>query len=280
MRQAVGIDVGGSTLRAALVDESGRVVASVKELLRERDPQSVVALAAELLTRITPAQTTLPIGVGVAAQLWVHEGRVAVAPNLGWRDVPYGAMLRARFGRPVRLVNDLDAITAGEAAAGAARGERDVLCIFLGTGLGMGAIVQGQLIEGADGLATELGHIKIEAIDTGRLCGCGQRGCLEAYTSGRHLPALFVEKLAAGLESPLADQAHADPTSLTADVLERAVVAGDAAATALWIEIGERLARALGNVVALLNPRVLGRGGGVLFAAPTLPRHIRWRLGA
>ncbi|MEZ4273105.1 MAG: ROK family protein [Myxococcota bacterium] len=107
-------------------------------------------------------------------------------------------MLAAQFGRPVRLVNDLNAICAGEAAVGGGQGSHHVMCVFVGTGVGMGAVSHGRVVEGADGLATELGHIKVQSPETGRLCGCGGRGCLEAYTSGRHLPALLQQKIDAG----------------------------------------------------------------------------------
>lgn len=280
MKRAVGIDVGGTSLRAALVDARGEVIASVKNPLADRTPGALVAATAALVEQLAPGDATMPIGVGLAAQLRVREGRVAVAPNLGWRDVPYGSMLRERFGRPVRLVNDLDAITMGEAGVGAARGERDVVCVFLGTGLGMGAVVQGQLLEGAEGLATELGHIKVESVDDGRVCGCGQRGCLEAYTSGRHLPSLLAQKIASGLACRLADAVRTTPEAVTADRIEAAIEAGDPACAALWDDIGERMARVLGNVVAVFNPRVLVLGGGVLFAAPRLRRRIEERLSA
>jgi len=274
MSLAVGVDLGGSTIRAALVDAQGKVVKHERLALTGRTPEAVVAQLLDLVRQLDPGATSLPTAIGVAAQLWVRTGVVAVAPNLGWFDVPLGALLARAFGHPVRLVNDLDAITVGEARQGAGRGERDVLCLFVGTGVGLGAVVQGLLFEGADGLATELGHTKIASPVTGRPCGCGERGCLEAYTSGRHLPERLVEVRARGLASPLLDSARGDLTKINAVTIEQAALAGDPAAVALWDDIGEKLGLAAANTVTLFNPRVLILGGGVLTSAPSLVQRL------
>jgi glucokinase len=274
MKLAVGVDLGGSTIRAALIAPDGQVVRSERLVLTGREPEAVVARVLELVRRLDPAAPSMPLAMGVAAQLWVRTGVVAVGPNLGWFDVPLGAMLAEAFGHPVRLVNDLDAITVGEARRGAGRGERDVLCLFVGTGVGLGAVVQGLLIEGADGLATELGHTKIESPTTGRPCGCGERGCLEAYTSGRHLPERLVEIHGSGFASSLLAAAGGDLGKVNALTIEQAALAGDPAAVALWNDIGEKLGIAAANTVTLFNPRVLVLGGGVLTMAPSLVQRV------
>jgi glucokinase len=269
----VGVDLGGSTIRAALVDALGQVTRAERLVLTGRAPEAVVAQVLELVRRLDPTAPSLRAAVGVAAQLWVRTGVVAIAPNLGWFDVPLGALLAQAFGHPVRLVNDLDAITVGEARRGAGSGERDVLCLFVGTGVGLGAVVQGLLFEGADGLATELGHTKIASPSTGRLCGCGERGCLEAYTSGRHLPERLAE-LGRGLASPLLESARGDVAKINAVTIEQAALAGDPAAVALWDDIGEKLGVAAANTVTLFNPRILILGGGVLTSAPSLVQRV------
>jgi glucokinase len=270
MSWALGIDLGGTTARAALVDERGEVVRAERHVLTARAPQAVIDQLLGLARRLDGSAPRLPAAMGIAGELWLRTGVVAVAPNLGWFDVALGDLLASAFGHPVRLVNDLDAITVGEARRGAGRGERDVLCIFVGTGVGMGAICQGLLLEGADGLATELGHIKVASPGDGRLCGCGERGCLEAYTSGRHLPELLMDKARAGLPSPLAESARGDPSQLNAATIEAAACSGDAAARALWEDIAQKLGVATASMVTVLNPRVLVLGGGVLTLAPSL----------
>lgn len=271
---ALGVDVGGTHLRVALVTPQGSIVRSVRQQLVERSPEEILDQLERGVEALKPPPGALPLGIGLAAQIWTSTGTVAVAPNLGWRNVPFGAMLRARFGPHVRMVNDLNAIAVGEARYGSGAGTADLVCIFVGTGVGMGAVCAGHVLEGANGLATELGHIKVASPLTGRLCGCGERGCLEAYTSGRYLPELFAEKIQAGLQSPLWDAHGGDLKGIDAEALDRAYSQGDAAAIALWEDVSTHLARAVGDVVTLFNPRVVVWGGGVLAWAPALKARV------
>lgn len=274
MNMAIGVDIGGTSLRAALVDPSGNILASRKQRIEQRDPEALLNVLEALTKDLKATDRKIPMAVGLAAITKISTGTVVVAPNLDWHDVKFGPMLNQRFGRNVRLINDLDAITAGEAKCGAGRNEENVIFVFAGTGIGMGAMVQGTVLEGAEGLATEFGHIKIESVDTGRLCGCGQRGCLEAYTSGRHLPELFQEKVRQGLKSSLFDAFSDDIDSITPDRIEQAAHNGDAAALALWEDVAKRLGYAMGNLVTVFNPTVLVLGGGVLSRAPSLQSKI------
>ncbi len=267
---AVGIDVGGSSVRAGLVDERGAVVQGLKEGIGVREPEAFVRWLLTVAERLGPEAARAPVAVGFAAQLLVDTGTLAVAPNFGWVDVPMGPMLARAFGRPVRLVNDLDAITYGEARRGAGAGSKDVTCVFVGTGVGMGALAHGRLLEGQNGLATEIGHTKIASPESGRLCGCGERGCLEAYTSGRHLPDLYAQKVAEGARGLLWEELGGALDGINAGTLEGAAKRGDTAARALFAEVADRLGMAIANAVTLLNPGILILGGGVLDSAPSL----------
>jgi glucokinase len=267
---ALGIDVGGTHLRAALVDTRGNIVRLVRRKIEDKDPKSLLDAMDAAKADLDYGHQYVPMGLGIAAQIWLESGVIALAPNLGWRDVPFGAMLEERFGQPVRMVNDLNAIAFGESVCGAGEGTHDMVCVFVGTGVGMGAVAGGRVVEGADGMATELGHVKVDSVLTGRTCGCGERGCLEAYASGRHLPALVLAKHKEGLSSALCDQYIDTPVHLTADRIDEAAQAGDKACQALWIDIAEILGQSIGNTVTLFNPRVLVLGGGVLTSAPSL----------
>jgi glucokinase len=267
---ALGIDVGGTHLRAALVDARGNIVRLVRRKLDDKDPKSLLDAMEAAKNDLDYGHQFVPMGLGIAGQIWLGNGVVALAPNLGWRDVPFGAMLEQRFGQPVRMVNDLNAIAFGESICGAGEGTQDMICVFVGTGVGMGAVAGGRVVEGADGMATELGHIKVDSVLTGRTCGCGERGCLEAYASGRHLPALVTAKHQEGLHSDWVASCQDDPKKLTADRIDEHAAAGDKACQALWIDIAEILGQAIGNTVTLFNPRVLVLGGGVLTSAPSL----------
>lgn len=274
MSLAIGVDVGGTSLRAGLVDEHGCVMRAARRRIEGRDPPSFLEELRALVAELGDGTVKLPMAVGLAALTEINSGTVVVAPNLGWRDVPMGPMLSEAFGRRVRLVNDLDAITVGEAACGAGQGAANVVCLFVGTGVGMGAVVHGRVLEGHGGMATELGHVKVRSVETGRACGCGERGCLEAYASGRHLPELLAAKVSSGVRSRLLDEVGEDRALLTADRIEAAAGAGDPAAVELWKDVALELGRAAGMVVTLFNPSVLVLGGGVLLAAPSLQQGV------
>lgn len=269
MSRAVAVDLGGTNVRAAVVSQSGGVLESTRELVGEREPRALAGQIARLVTTLGAAGDH-PVTVAVAGSVWIETGVVLNAPNLGWREVPFASLLSEALGRRVRLVNDLNAIAYGEALVGAGRGAADVCCLFIGTGVGMGAVVGGRLLEGADGLAPELGHVKVASADVGRLCGCGQRGCVEAYVSGRHLPELLLEKVAGGAASELVAAAKDLVNPLRADAIDAAARRGDPAAVQLWDEVAERIAWAMGLCIMTLNPRVLVLGGGVLGSAPRL----------
>jgi glucokinase len=259
MSFSLGVDLGGTTARAAVVDRrDGRVIASAKETWTSRTVEAVVAGTAHLvneLARAHPEATGL-IGVGFAGML---RGSVVVnAPNLGWREVDFGGPLSAAVGRPVRLVNDLSAAAWGEFSAGAAKGSTDSFTVFVGTGVGSAIISSGALMLGSSQVAGEFGHTKLMA-EGGRRCGCGQDGCLEAYVGGAKLAEWMKEE---GLSGGAAD-------------LEALAASGDATAKRLYEYAAGQLALSIANQVTVLNPGVLVLGGGVLSRCPGMVERIR-----
>ena len=265
---AIGIDLGGTNARVALVSAPGKIERIAKVKLSDRSPQAVADLLAQQVSTLLreASRETLPVGVGMAAQMLRGTGRVALAPNLGWRDVPFAAMLHERLGVTPSLMNDLGAAAWGEACAGAARGERDVILVFVGTGVGSALIFDGRLYTGGGGVAGEVGHMKV--VPRGRRCGCGELGCLEAYVSGRNLEARIRERLEGGAQTRLTAGAGAWD-------LEQAAQQGDGLARELWEEAAELLAVALGNLCTALNPRRLILGGGVLLGCPGLREKVK-----
>lgn len=282
-RLALGIDLGGTNARAAVVDTaSGAIVAVRKELLIERGAEPVVRVAATL-AKGAAADAGIDLaslgtaGVGVAGQCLGATGIVVNAPNLGWRNVSVGAMLAQALGRPVRVANDLSAAAVGEHAFGAARGVSDALVVFVGSGIGAGLVLAGRLFEGAYGVAGELGHTKVRPPRPGqkeRICGCGEWGCLEAYAGGVNLAARVREDVNAGLAERVKALAGSDTNVSTATV-EAAYEAGDLYARELWGEIGALLGRQIANATTLLNPARVVLGGGVLNGCPNLARIVR-----
>jgi glucokinase len=216
--------------------------------------------------------------VGVAGQCLGASGLVLNAPNLGWRGVALGSMLQEALGVPARVANDLSAAAWGEMCFGAARGFSDVVLVFVGTGVGSGLILGGRLHEGAQGVAGELGHVKVRPPRPGtfpRRCGCGQTGCLEAYTSGANIAARVREELAAGAASAIRDLVEGDLSRVDAGAVEDAFALGDRYAEGLWAEVAELLGTAIANVVTLLNPARVILGGGVLIRCARLEALVR-----
>jgi glucokinase len=240
----------------------------------------VARAAAEAATAAgRPLASFGSVGVGVAGQCLGSTGVVLNAPNLGWRDAPFGERLGAALGIPVRVANDLSVAAWGEQRFGAARGVLDVVLVFVGSGL----ILGGRLHEGGRGVAGELGHVKVRPLHPEtqpRRCGCGAVGCLEAYTSGVNIAARVREELAAGARSLVSDLVQGDLAQVSAGTVERASAQGDPFARALWDEVAELLGTAIANVVTLLNPSRVILGGGVLLGCPLLEERVRKRFDA
>lgn len=249
MSLRAGFDIGGTNARLALFDDDWNQVDATRERIRGRtQPQEVV----ETLAKMLDGRDVSSVGVGIAAQLGRSGEVVENSPNLGWRDVAFAKQLRKRLAGPeVRVVNDLSAIVWGEFTAGAITGVEDVLAVYVGTGVGGAIISGGELVEGTGGKAGEIGHVKVAV--GGRRCGCGQRGCVEAYAGGVHLESQ-VREIAPQFASDIGiDLKAAD---------EAAQAEGELAE--MWERVTDYLAISIANAVTLTNPRVLLLGGGIL----------------
>ncbi len=268
----IGIDLGGTNVRAATFEAgSWKPVDHVKEVVGDRrDPAAMVERIADHVQRLARGQPAT-VGIGIAAMLRDRIGTVANSPALRWHDVPFGTLLANRLGLQfqVGVYNDVNAIVWGESVAGAARGCRDVLGVYVGTGIGGGVIAGGQLVEGVSNCAGEIGHVKVRWDDTAVNCGCGQRGCVEAYCGGSYLLERIHAELRRGARSSVVKLAGSID-AVTPGHVDSAAGEGDPWALNLWTEIAPLLAVALGNAVAVLNPERLILGGGVLSRTPTL----------
>ena len=286
-RLTIGVDLGGTNARAAVVNaDTGELVSAHKESLHDRSPAAVVRVVAGAVAQAARA-AGIPVagsvGVGVAGQCLGRTGVVLNAPNLGWRDVAFGELLSAALGVHVRIANDLSVAAWGERCFGAAKGLDEVALVFVGSGVGAGLILGGRLHAGATGVAAEFGHIKVRPprpTTRPRVCGCGETGCLEAYTSGMNVAARVREELAAGARSSVRELAGGDLARVNASLVDEAARAGDPYARELWEEVAELLGTSIANLVTLLNPSRLILGGGVLLGAPALAGLVRGRLDA
>ncbi len=271
--RAVGVDFGGSNVRAALIDVATgqRLGADAKRAVPTDDKtvDHMVELVAQVVAEVDPHHERVGVGIGFAGMLRGWTGIVVNAPNFGWREVDFRGALRARVDPTLEMYNDLKAITYGEFRYGGARGTDDVLCVYVGTGVGSGIIARGRLYIGQSHLAGEIGHIKV--VPGGRLCGCGRHGCLEAYTSGRNIQKRAQEELSQGAHSLAVELAGA-VDKVHAGHLEDAAARGDAYACQLWDQVALHLGTSLANAVTLLNPARLVMGGGVWQKSPELRR--------
>lgn len=273
----IGVDLGGSNLRAAAFGgaDGATPIRSHRELVGDdRAPAAIVERVARTIERLAGGSTgPVTVGVGIAALLRDRRGTVAQSPHLRWRDVPFGELLGRRLGARYRLgvYNDVNAITWGETVAGAARGCRDVLAVYVGTGIGGGLIAGGQLVEGASNCAGEIGHTKVRWDKGAAPCMCGGRGCVEAYVGGRYLVARIRRELAdARVKTTVIERAGGSIDAVTPSHVDDAALDQDAWAVGLWTELAELLAVSLGNALAVLNSERLILGGGVLGRTPAL----------
>ena len=229
----------------------------------------MIATLQPLVARLTTsADTPLALGVACAGQIDPATGAVVYAPNLGWRDVPLGARLTEVFRIPVVVENDVRAAAWGEFVARAGGQGESLIAIFVGTGVGSGAVLNGTLWRGAGNAAGEVGHTQV--VSDGLPCRCGRHGCLEQYVSGSGFQRRFAAASKQGRSSRLVDVCGGDPSRLTALDVYTAAGAGDPLAHELWSDAVRFLTMATANYVTLLNPDVLVMGGGVMETVPAL----------
>ena len=291
---AIGIDIGGTNIRlglyrgiraAAEAARSGGEPGDRLEPIAERRervgddraPESVIARLADMIGGLLVeggcGDQPVPIGIGFAGMLRGDRGYVVASPNVGWTEVPFGDLLRARLGdrHRIEIENDANAIAWGEFQLGAGRGARDIVAVYVGTGIGGGAVSGGRLVSGS-GAALEIGHTKVVWDETARTCACGLRGCIEAYAGGELLSRRARAELAAGARSAAVDLAGSID-AVNPGHLDAAAADGDEYALDLWAEVGPLLGVALANAVTLFNPQRLILGGGVLSRTPVLREH-------
>ena len=271
-RYAVGIDLGGSKLRGGLLSSTGQLAGRIEVQTEAwKGPSSVLAKLKSVITRLLDSTDPARVaGIGIAAAGQIHPKTHAVvyAPNLEWENVPLRDEIESAFGMPVYVENDVRAAAWGEYRFGVGRGAESLIAVFVGTGVGSGAVVDGILLRGAGNAAGELGHTQV--VPDGVPCACGQRGCVEAYASGRGFARRLEAALAAGTETCLGPEPGGNASRVTAALVARAAAAGDAFARGLWDDAERFLGQAIANYVTLLNPELLVLGGGVMTTVPGL----------
>lgn len=273
----IGVDLGATNVRAAVVDRSGRILTEVRAQTGEGGA-NIVPKTAELARRLLrdfPDVTA--VGVG-AAGLVDREGAVHYAPNIpAFRRTPLRKELEAAVGLPVVVDNDANAAAWGEVVHGAAKDVLYALMITLGTGIGGGIIARGRVIRGAHGFAAEVGHFQIDP--DGPMCACGQRGHWEAYASGSALGRMGREWAAAGRAPGVVARAGGDPAAVTGVHVGDAARAGDADGVALLADYADLVAVGLAGLANILDPERIVISGGLVELGETLFSPVRAAFG-
>ncbi|AEH10462.1 MULTISPECIES: ROK family glucokinase [Protofrankia] len=269
----IGVDVGGTKVAAGVVDGAGAVLSSLRRPTPSQQPSAVADLIGEVVGELRAAVAPRPVravGIGAAGLIDRDRSRVLFAPNLAWRDEPLRDEVSTRTGLPVVVENDANAMAWGEYRFGAGRGEPDLVCVTVGTGVGGGIVLDGRLYRGRFGLGGEIGHMQL--VTGGRLCGCGNRGCLEAYGSGnalvRKARELVTTSPTAGRR--LLELAGGEVGALTGPAVTEAAREGDPLAVKCFEDVGTWLGRAMASLASILDPGLFVLGGGVSEAGDLL----------
>ncbi len=275
MTWTVGVDVGGTKIAAGLVDEHGRLIARDRTESPATDPAEIVNTIGELVRSLVGDREVEAVGVCAAGFIDKQRATVVFAPNLAWRDEPLKQRLQEELDLPVVVENDANAAAWGEFTSGAGEDVEDLLMLTIGTGVGGGVVIDGELVRGGFGMGGEVGHIQM--VPGGVLCGCGNLGCLESYGSGNALERMTREH---ALETPeaardLLERAGGDPAAITGPLISAAAQAGDAFAIDRLAELGDWIGQGVATLTAVLDPNVVVVGGGVSEAGDLLLDPIR-----
>jgi glucokinase len=290
-RAAIGVDLGGSHVMAAVVDEVGEIHAKFERDIEDRAPSAVVDALADVVRSAIAATKfdVTGIGIGSPGNIDPATGTIRYSPNFGWTDVPLGARVREAFPKyEIFVGNDARCATLGEYVHGVGQGTTDFVLLTLGTGIGGGIVAGGVVALGHQMGAGEIGHHQIRP-DGGFICGCGKVGCFEAQASGtgllRHafrVAPSFPRSML--LDPPAAKDKDKDKDGddgrtwrdrLGSKRIRKAAQAGDAHALAAWTAFCDDLALGLANVIAFVNPEVIALGGGVSSAGDFLIDRVK-----
>ncbi len=279
MSLTIGVDVGGTKIAAGVVDDAGEIVAELRAESPADSVGEIEACIADLVGQLHRDHQVSGVGIGAAGFIDNTRSRVLFSPNLAWKDLDLRADLERLTGLPVVVENDANAAAWGEFTFGAGADATDLLLVTVGTGVGGGIVMDGELVRGGFGVAAEIGHIRL--VRGGVECGCGLRGCLESYGSGTALVRQTREAAAAdpAAAAALIERAGGAVEAITGPMVTEAAQAGDAFAVGRFVELGTWLGEGIASLTSVLAPGVITLGGGVsaagdLLLAPTRAAYL------
>jgi glucokinase len=270
-----GIDIGGTNIIFGLVDNYGNVIAEERlktvEFPDINDYISAQHRAINTMLDSNPGHRLIGLGVG-APNANYHKGTIELAPNLAWKGiVPLAAYLKEKVNVPVIVTNDANAAAMGEMIFGGAKGMKDFIVLTLGTGLGSGIVVNGEVVYGHTGFAGELGHVTV--VQEGRECGCGRRGCFETYASASGLVRSVLNLLSERREESVFRDLP--PSELTSKMIVEEAVKGDRIALEAINYTAEMLALGIINAITFSSPEAVFLFGGLVKAGVLLLAPVR-----
>jgi len=276
MKEVVaGVDIGGTNTVSGLVDESGKVL--IENNLKTTDfpeIEAYIKALAGLINEMLSTDSSYELtGIGIGApNANYYKGTIELAPNLSWKGiVPFADMLKKEIEVPVLMTNDANAAAMGEMIFGAAKGMKDFIVLTLGTGLGSGIVVNGQMVYGSTGFAGELGHSII--VSGGRDCGCGRKGCLETYASATGVVKTVLYLLSEKREDSILREIT--PAGLTSKKIAAAAAKGDRLALEAMDYTARKLALGIVNAVVFSSPEAVFLLGGLARAGEMLFDPVR-----
>lgn len=274
MTLACGVDVGGTKIAGGVIDEDGSILEELRVVSPATDAEAIEEAIAGLVGELGSRHDISAVGVGAAGYIDKARAVVMFAPNIAWRNVDLKSELEARVDLPVVIENDANAAAWGEFRFGAGHDVDDLLLVTVGTGVGGGVVLDGELYRGAFGVGAEIGHMRV--VPGGILCGCGNHGCFEQYASGSAMVRGARASARGGslLARHLLDLAGGDAEKITGPLITEAARSGDPFAVEQLAELGKWLGEGIASLTAILDPAVVVIGGGVseageLLLAPT-----------
>ncbi|HPO16609.1 MAG TPA: ROK family glucokinase [Candidatus Hydrogenedentes bacterium] len=276
----IGVDLGGTNVKTAIVSRDKKVLAKdSRPTNAEGGPEAVMNVMEQSVRELTASQginlkDVLAVGFGAPGPMNWQTGIVYSPPNLpGWTNVPLAKLMKKRLGVRCFVDNDANVACYGEYWLGAGQGTENMAVLTLGTGVGGGVVVFGKLLRGIDGTAAELGHLKVQR--DGRMCGCGSRGCLEAYASVTGMVRTAKEGFEQGKESSLKTLCGGNLDKITGRMIYEAAKEGDAFAQWVFNETATWLGLGIASIVNFLNPEKVVLCGGMIAAGDMLFNPVR-----
>src|SRR3990172_5882773 len=264
----IGIDLGGSAIRLSTVTSTGKIRYSKRvDISERREKKYIIASIITDIKELIALEKSrgikvISIGIGSPGIIDLNRGVVITSPNFkDWKEVRLRTILQKALYLPVVLDNDANAAAYGEKWKGAGRKVDSLVCLTLGTGIGGGIILNGEVWHGADGMAGEIGHMTVNP--AGPRCNCGNNGCLEAYSSATGMVRSAAASLKCGKRSILKKLSNGDNSSITARMIYEAALKGDRLAIEILAEAGKYLGIAMASLINILNPEMIVLTGAV-----------------